>query len=311
MTDQTVWHRYSAYGLTIRSQIPLAELASNGTCEGDGEVLVTLGEDPGWISSVQETFRCFRVTRQEAQFWFKGVGAFVVRDGSQIIAIPENGLDHGILRIYIQGMLMAAVLHQRGMCVLHASVLEVNGAALAFLGPVGAGKSSLAAALYSRGHRVLADDNAAISFCAGIPMIQSAYPSLKLFPEIASSLGFRNGALTPLPVSEIKVAGAVPDGFVQKPVRLRALYFLGRDGGSEIAQLTSLQTVMKLIEHSVPTRWGLRGDVQQLQECGSLAAHVPAFALRTFTDLASLPVLAETVEDHGTAVACLGDSQIA
>jgi hypothetical protein len=251
------------------------------------------------------------VTRQGAQFWFKGVGAFVVENGSRIIAIPEKGLDHGILRIYIQGMLMAALLHQRGMCVLHASVLEVNGAALAFLGPVGAGKSSMAAALYSRGHRVLADDNAAIYFRAGIPMIQPAYPSLKLFPEIASSLGFRNGALSPLPVSETKVAGAVPVGFVQKPVPLRALYFLGRDCDNEITRLTSLQTVMKLIEHSVPTRWGVRGDLQQLEECGLLATQVPAFALRTFTDLASLPVLAQTVEDHGLEVACDRSPQIA
>jgi hypothetical protein len=301
MTDNTVSHNYAAYGLTIRSPIPLTEFVFDGT--GEGDVEVTFGEDPGWVSAVRGEDLFFHVSREEARFWFKDVGAFVVRAGSQIVAIPENALDHSLLRLYIQGIMMATVLHQRGMCVLHASVIEIHGAALAFLGPVGFGKSSLAGALYSRGHRVLADDNAAIEFRSGIPMIRTAYPSLKLFPEIASSLGFRNGSLTALHSSEVKIAGAVREGFVQEPLPVRGLYFLGRDCDGEITRLAPMQAAMELVRNSVPTRWGHPGDMRQLQDCGLIAKQVPAFSLKTFTDLASLPILAETVENHCTELA--------
>ncbi len=298
MTGHRVMHNYEAYGLAIRSSIPLDEFAVGGAEKA--EVLVTFGpEMPAWVSTVRGDHNYIRVGRDESHFWFAGVGAFVVKDGSQVIVTPEKNLDESCLRLYIQGMMMAMILHQRGLCVLHSSVIEVHGSALAFLGRVGAGKSSIAAALYSRGHRVLTDDNAAIDFSSGIPMVVPSYPSVKLFPAIASSLGFHNGSLTALHSSSAKVAGAVPDGFVEKPLPLRGLFFLGRESDAGITRLTQLhQTVMELVVNSVPTRWGHPGDARHLQQCGWIATQVPAFTLRTFPDLASLPLLAETVENH-------------
>jgi len=296
MAKRTSTWNYLAYGLSIRSSIPLSEFVPGGT--GEAEVVVSFGEDSGWVSPLRDTDVCLRISREEARFWIKNVGAFVIDGGSRMTVIPENGCEADLLSLYVQGMMMAIVLHQRGMCVLHASVVEVNGAAIAFLGPVGFGKSSIAAALYSRGHRVVADDNAAIDFRSGVPMIRTAYPSLKLFPEIASSLGFRNGSVRPLHSSEVKIAGAVPKGFLQEPLPLRALYFLGRGQGSQITSMAPLKTVMELISNSVPTRWGHPGDAAQLDLCGRLASYVPAFVLETFTDLPSLPLLAETVEKH-------------
>jgi hypothetical protein len=288
--------------LAISSPIPLTEFVS--AAPGEGDVAVTFGDDPGWISGVRGDWWVFRIGRDEARFWFRDVGAFVIKNGRQIVVIPENGVEHSLLRLYIQGMMMAVVLHQRGMCVLHASVIEVDGSAVAFLGPVGFGKSSIAAAMYTRGHRVLADDNAAVDFQSGVPMIRTAFPSLKLFPEIASSLGFRNGSVTTLHSSETKIAGAVPQGFIQQAIPLRALYFLGRDVDGEIVPLPSLQATVALIRNSVPTRWGHPGDVRQLQDCGLLAKQVPAFTLRTFKDLESLPVLAQNLESHARNLGC-------
>jgi hypothetical protein len=297
MTEHLQQQNYAAYGLVIRSPIPLTEFVCGGS--GEADVVVTLGEDSGWISDVRGEHSFFCISREEARFWFKDVGAFVVRGGSEIVMIPESGTDHSLLRLYVQGMMMALVLHQRGMCVLHASVIEVDGAALAILGPVGFGKSSIAAALYARGNRVLADDNAATDLGGASPMIRTAFPSLKLFPAIASALGFRNGALTALHASEAKIAGAVPKGFIERSLPLRGLYFLSRDCDAEITPLPPLKAAMELIRNSVPTRWGFPGDKQQLQECGLLANRVPSFKLRTFSDLASLPILAEMLENHG------------
>jgi hypothetical protein len=289
---------YVAYGLKIQSAISLDEFVLSGT--GEAEVFVTFGQDPGWISEVRGDHNYYRIRRDEARFWFKDVGGFVVKDGSSVIVIPEKDHDKSCLRLYVQGMMLATILHQRDRCVLHASVVEVDGSAVAFLGAVGAGKSSVAAAMYSRGHRVLTDDNAAIEWATGTPMVVPSYPSVKLYPEIASSLGFRNGTLSVLHASLPKMAGTVAAGFVQTPLPLRRLYFLGRDCNSEVTPIPTLQAAVELIRDSVPTRWGYPGDARQFEQCGYVAKQVPAFALRTFKDLSSLPSFAEKVDSHLT-----------
>ena len=289
---------YKAYGLKIRSEISLDEFVSCGAGESDAEVSIEFGPDPGWISGVRGDQNRYRIRRDEARFWFKQVGGFVVKDGCRVIVVPEEDCDESGLRLYVEGMMMATILHQRGLSVLHASVVDIHGSAVAFLGSVGAGKSSIAAALYSRGHRVVTDDNAAIQLATGIPMVVPAYPSVKLFPEIASSLGFRNGTLSVLHASLPKMAGMVATGFVQTPLPLRRVYFLGREYQSEVMPMSPLQAALELVRNSVPTRWAHPGDAQQFQQCGNIAAQIPAFALQTFTDLSSLPALAEKVENH-------------
>jgi HPr Serine kinase C-terminal domain len=247
------------------------------------------------MSRPHATRRSFDICGQEAHFWFKDVGGFIVKNGSSIVMLPEAGVDHGLLRLYVEGMMMAMILYQRGMCVLHASVIEINGAAVALTGQIGAGKSSLAAALYTRGHRILSDDNAGIDL-TGMPTVIPAYPYIKLFPAIAASLGFENGSVRTLHTSQIKITGAVTNGFAQQPLPLHSIYVLGRDYESAPARLSPLQVVIELIRNSVPTRWGCTGDAQQLQQCGLIAKTVPTFTLRTFSDLESLPRIAEALE---------------
>ena len=64
---------------------------------------------------------------------------------------------------YFVGPMLGAILRLRGVLVLHASVVEVGGSAIAFAGRKYSGKSTHAAAFVRRGHRALADDMAALS----------------------------------------------------------------------------------------------------------------------------------------------------
>jgi len=287
---------YRAYGLVIRSEIPLDEfMQTTAECE---DVVVAYGWNAGWISSVRDRAEVIEITGNEARFWFAGVGGFTVMNGQRIIAYPKSGVPGDLLRLYVEGMLLAMLLHQRGMCVLHASVIEVEGQSVALMGQIGAGKSSLAGALYTRGHRVLADDNAAILLSNGPPSVIPSYPYVKLFPAIASLLGFHNGALRTLHASHAKMAGAVSKGFTSNSSRLSRIYVLGRNHKPEVRQLSPLEATLELIRNAVPTRWGHPGDAGQLQRCGAVARQIPMFTLRTFTDLGGLPEVARALEQH-------------
>ena len=238
------------------------------------------------------------IDEDEARFWFNGVGAFIVRNGAHIVVIPEDGVEPELLRLYVEGMMMAMILHQRGFCVLHASVIEIDGGAIALMGQIGAGKSSLAGALYLRGYRVVADDNAAVNAAGPAPMVAPGYPYLKLFPAIASSLGFQERALGVLHSSQVKISGAVTKGFAHSPLPLRRVYILDREHNGGVTQLSPLQVTIELIRNSVPTRWGHAGNARHLQQCARIGAQVPAFIVKTFSDLTSVQTVAETLERH-------------
>ena len=64
---------------------------------------------------------------------------------------------------FLAGTVLALAWRLRGELCLHASAVSIGGRAVLFVGESGAGKSTIAAALAVRGHRVIADDLVVIS----------------------------------------------------------------------------------------------------------------------------------------------------
>jgi hypothetical protein len=226
---------------------------------------------------------------------FPGAGKFTIRDGREVTIAPDPAADPGLLRLYVQGMMLAAILHQRGRFVLHSSVVNIAGAAVAFIGPVGAGKSSTAAALHARGNVIIADDNAAIDLASEALTVSPAFPVLKLYPAIAASLGYDRDAC--MHESHGKQAQAV-SSFSATPMPLTAVYLLDREAPKQITRLSSIESVTEFIRHSVPIRWGATGDPSHLRKCVRLAAALPVYRVRSFTALDELPGIAMGIEEH-------------
>ncbi len=215
-TELTIDNRqarsYSAYGLTIESQIELPEFSPLSEDGGRSDVAVFYGDGDYWIDPVRHERSFWRIQPREARFWFKGVAGFLIREGNEIVISPEPDVEESLLRMYVEGMMMACLLQQRGFYVLHASVVQIADYAVAFLGHVGAGKSTIAAALHARGHAVVTDDNAAISSGGPEALVTPAFPSVKVFPEIAVSLGYDDETLKVMHASQIKRARSVKRG---------------------------------------------------------------------------------------------------
>jgi hypothetical protein len=68
------------------------------------------------------------------------------------------GVDPGLVPVLAGGALLAVHLMLRHELVLHASAVQVDGHAVAFVGAAGMGKSTLAAALCDNGCGLVADD---------------------------------------------------------------------------------------------------------------------------------------------------------
>lgn len=292
---------YSAYNLAISSDIPLPELpsapAGNGVAVRLAEAAESVEPRPiDWSESPVH----------EARFHFSQVARFTVRGGSEVLITPDPRGDASLFRLYVQGMMLASVLYQRGCFVLHASVIEVDGAAIAIMGPIGAGKSTFASAFHARGHRILADDNAALELDGSeLPVVRPAFPSLKVYPEVARSLGHDGRFLQPMHSSQIKQALSVADAFSPAPLPLATMYVLDREAPPGVSPVSPIEAITELIRQSVPTRWSVSGTPCHLKMCAALARRVPIFRVRTFTELSEIPIIAEQMERHALRPAAL------
>jgi hypothetical protein len=85
------------------------------------------------------------------------VGRFLVQDGSRITIEPAPDAGVEDVRCFLQGPVREACWLQRGRFSLRAAAVEVDGSAVAMVGPAASGKSTTAGALALRGHPVLAD----------------------------------------------------------------------------------------------------------------------------------------------------------
>ncbi|MDB5711811.1 MAG: hypothetical protein JWL96_3881 [Sphingomonas bacterium] len=82
---------------------------------------------------------------------------FDVHDGSRIDYVPGPGWT-GDMPAAFYSTVAALTLAARGALPCHASAVEFGGKAVLLAGAAGAGKSTLAASLLTRGGRLLADD---------------------------------------------------------------------------------------------------------------------------------------------------------
>ena len=64
---------------------------------------------------------------------------------------------------------MGILLHQRGRMVLHASAVNINDGAVAFMGHNGAGKSTTTFSFMASGYPLVADDILSLEFREGVP----------------------------------------------------------------------------------------------------------------------------------------------
>jgi hypothetical protein len=288
-------YSYLAYGLGIKSTLLLPEfVAAEAGCDvsirvESGDRVTAEAEDLPWF---------FSVTPEHAVLYFHGVGTFLVRGGREITVFPEPDVDERLLRIYIVGTVMGVTLYQKGLLVLHASVADIDGGAVAFLGATEAGKSSMVAALHAQGHRFITDDLAALRLEGSGADLAPAFPQLKLSSEVAAVLGYSEESLIFLHPRESKYGYRVTRGFSPDRVPLRCIYALSGNTTLVAERLGLQQAVVELVRHSFPTRMLQSGGAPHLRQCASLAKTVPVYRLSRPLDLETLPGVVRFVEGH-------------
>ena len=174
---------YDACGLRIRSELELRGLARTRRAP-EADVTVRRGavEAPErWPASGVAAW-----PSPEADVISWAGRAKLRLTGAGMVVDSEN---EPFARQCVVGPGLGVVLHRRGRLVLHGSAVEVDGQAVVLLGRKGAGKSTTAAALLARGHRLLTDDLVAVDFVGDQPRCAPGPVQMKLWPASAEALG--------------------------------------------------------------------------------------------------------------------------
>jgi hypothetical protein len=291
---------YRAYGLAIRSELILPELSKGRGQAIDMDVRLLPVKPPHTEAGAPTAFE-FQSGRQLLHW--RDVGTFLILGHREIHIDPAPGVDDDIIRLPLLGPVMALFLHQLGKLVLHASAVGVGTRGAVFLGDKQAGKSTTAAALVARGHRLLTDDVLAIDFPATGPSISPGFPNMKLEQALTETiLGGINRTS----------AGAIPGtskhrlrfgAFWHRKTPPSCIFVLKRGNSAQVHALPPDEALAELLRFSYVWRFGreaLEGNAvaAHLRQCAELVRTSRICRLEVPRDLDRLGETLDRIEDE-------------
>lgn len=272
--------RYRAFDLVVASELPLPGLAATGS--GKADIVVRLGEPVADLAMPEGSLTSFQVSGDDATLAWRGIGRVRISDAAEIVVEPCVGGDPVLLGLLLLGPVFGLLLHQRGALVLHGSAVRVGDRAVIFLGDKGAGKSTTAASLIARGHRLVTDDIAAIRFDgAGQPWMAPGIGQLKLYAAAASTvLGDAGDELPPVGPGMAKRARDVGAAFAEAAIRPARIYMIEKGPEAAVSPMPMSDACLGLIRHSYIGRFGVQAlagprGPGHLAECAALVRAVP------------------------------------
>lgn len=295
---------YTAYGLNISSDISLPELPASRSGE---DVAIRIEKlDESFLDAELKNADAFsrvgctvKICSDKTFYRWKGIGKALIRRGREVLIEPENNLEAAELAPFITGAILGNLLNQRGFFVLHGSGVVVNDRGIAFLGDKGAGKSTLAVHLQTRGHRFITDDLIPVIFDDD-DEIRTApgFPRIRLWSDSVESVGLNPAALPPINSFLDKHSYRCFESFSDQPVAISRLFILENSEKTGIERLKAPDAFIEIVRNTYMNRY-LRAtgqSAEHFRQCESLVKKVPVFKLKRPYDFERLPQVAELIE---------------
>jgi hypothetical protein len=155
-----------------------------------------------------------------------------------------------LVRIQLLGHIMSLWMELRGHPVLHASVVEMNGQGVAFLGGKTSGKTALAAAALRAGSPILSDDLAPLDISDDRVVVRPTYPQLRLEPDAAAHFieGWEELPLVHPSFEKRRVPVSVLGDHQTQPATLSCIYLPDRDDPTADVEILPLSGSDALVE---------------------------------------------------------------
>jgi hypothetical protein len=291
--------RYRAFGLSIASDLQLAELEA-----GDGSSPDLTIRLVGEVQPDDDSPPSHFAFSDDMQFLsWKAVGSFRIVGTSLVEIARAPGVSDELLHFPLLGPVFALLLHLRGFMVLHASAVALGDGSAVFLGDKMAGKSTTAAAFVAAGGRLLTDDVLAIAFPEnGDPVICPGFAQLKLDDGASREVIGKHAVRLPLVMPDFpKQQHRLTTGFSLTEVRPSRFYVLERGERAHVSSLPPQDALVALMRYSYAARFSSRvlsgeAGARHFRQCAVLAGHPGVSRLEVPTGLRRIEEIVRLVE---------------
>lgn len=288
---------YTAHGLNIKSEIIFPELMKSSN---DTDILIRYG-DFGYSSREIISEGVFRIashyilTENSVYLIWNHIDICQIHKGQEIIVNSRTGIDETFLRALILGPALGILLHQRGKLVLHASAVNINDSAVAFMGHNGAGKSTTTFAFIDNGHPLISDDILSIDFRNGLPVVYPGLPRIKLWPE---SLEISRKNMKSFPIHpESRKRSCFVDDFHNRDIYLKHIYVIENRANTFLEELEPQAALIELIRNSYCANIFQNSDqATNLREYAKIVKNVSIKQLNIKRSLEKIPEMVNLVE---------------
>lgn len=296
---------YSAYGLNIGCDFQLPELTP---AKFGADVTIRLGTlEPSFLDAEMKdavvSAKAGLTVRARpggicAQ-WL-GIATMLIRDGCEVIVQPDPGVSETELSPYINGSILAVLLHQRGLMVLHASAVNIDGQAVAFVGQKGAGKSTFAAHFQNRGHNLLTDDLVPIKFDADGAFAIPGFPRIRLWSDSVISIGVDPQTLPRINSFVNKLSYKCQDSFSPEAVKLSRIYVLTENPSISIEKLDRQEAFIEVARNCYLSRYmqSTGQTAAHFRHCEALVSSTPVYKLKRPHNFSLLSEVSSIIENH-------------
>jgi hypothetical protein len=290
---------YSVHGLSVASELHLPELARCTSANASADVRFRLSSLPTFADAKSTTVPHLQTVNEDALLTVENAARYLVRDGREVLIDVDAQADLALVRLVLFGSVMGMICYQRGLLVLHASAVAIGGRVVAFTGPPGAGKSTLAAHCLAEGGRLVADDVLVVSVDdARGAVAHPGMPSVKLWRDTIANLGRDPEGLRPDWYRADKFH--MPVDHAEERMPLDRLYVLEPDdaaGPGKLSRLTGAFAANAIIVNSYRIEYLEAAGRRDLhfQQCTELARTIEVVRLSRSRDLKHVQTTAALV----------------
>jgi hypothetical protein len=255
-------YRYCVYGIDIVSDTPLTmprhalDPLRHVTCVRAPAATFDAATEGAEFHPLSDSWQRSAVLHDGSTYvGWDSVGEFLVdSDGRHIACRPAPHCSVESFQVYLLGQALSFALVKQHLEPLHATVVVIDGAGVAFLGGSAFGKSTLAASFLDAGCRLLTDDLLVVQESAGTVVAYPGPPRIKLFPEMADRFLGRVAGDRMNPDTGKLIVPLDESRTCADPVPLRALYVLSspreacRQMRATTETLSPRDTVIELVK---------------------------------------------------------------
>ena len=224
---------------------------------------------------------------------FPGFVTFDVNPEERTIAIGA-GVEANAETIshFLYDQVFPRIIAQNEFLVLHSAAVSSESGAILFIGPTGAGKSTLAASLHLAGFALIGDDAIIVRRNGSGHVAEAVYRSLRLNPDALTALGGPWSHRAMAQYSDKRRVEQAELGDVLPPQPIAAIVVLSVGQDVHLSRLSNVDACMSVAEHSF---WLDPSDVGQtckrLTAACEVVAATPVYRLSFRRDFADLPAI--------------------